>query len=409
MSNDVDKAVEQHPEAEAGTALVPQEADNDDLVVTERVVETSEEDNSSEEEHKNKNETEQDTSSHTFPERLAMRMASRPCTHLLVSLVLSIALSAIGLIVGDFSVAVDNAGWQSRGTLIADRQTQLMLTQFNVDKLFYGDESDWEDLMKNVQPGWESSGDDNFDRRRLMMLQEQVVSKQPPQTSIRVPPLQWTPALQRQLQDQAAIDLPGCDVSWYENYDQSYHLWPIWKTKRVEASALNPDLILELCESEQETQRILEQEGLCFGCDADDTCLPPFGLVLYARLQVGDTGLQLSCKELKDAWAPYEATTQAQWQDCVAAIKANYTDDDPTLPSTCPFGFTTDLVQYDYDETELVLYTSSIFPTREEDIDALYDHVDDFGKGNKNTIEGAYDTKGEHFSIIFTDGAVARE
>ena len=403
MDHDVDKAVEQHPEA--GTAFVA-EADDKDLVATERVVETSEEDNSSSEVEQHKhNENESSTTSHTFPERLAMRMANQPCTHLLVSLMLSIALSAIGLIVGDFSVAVDNAGWQSRGTLIADRQTQLMLTQFNVETLFYGDESDWNDLIQNVQPGWESSGDDNFDRRRLM-LEEQVVSKQ---SQTRVPPLQWTPTLQRQLQERAAIDLPGCDVSWYEDYDQSYHLWPIWKTKRVEASALNPDLILELCESEQETQRVLEQAGLCFGCSDGTSCLPPFGLVLYARLQVGDTGLQLSCSELKDAWAPYEAQTQAQWQDCVAAIKANYTDDDPTLPSTCPFGFTTDLVQYDYDENELVLYTSSIFPTREDDIDALYDHVDDFGKGNQKTIEGAYDTKGEHFSIIFTDGAVARE
>ena len=47
-----------------------------------------------------------------------------------------------------------------RGTSIADKSTQLYLVEFNQDYLFNGGDEAWEDLIENVQPGWE---DDSFD------------------------------------------------------------------------------------------------------------------------------------------------------------------------------------------------------------------------------------------------------
>jgi hypothetical protein len=400
-----------------GVVVKDSEDKDDKELAVERTETVGPETDSSERSSNQQEEKQTGEHLNSLPERMAKRMARTPCAHLLVSMVLAIGLSAIGLIVGGFSVAVDNAGWQSRGTLIANRQTQLMLTQFNMERLFYGDESDWEDLIENVQPGWESGEEDTWDRRLLEQLDPHTTWRSSTSTTFlspitgekhsmqRADPLQMTPDLKRKLQQVVADDqLPGCSISWYDDYSADYHLWPIWKTRIADTTALSPDIIFDLCESEQETQRILEERELCFGCE--DGCLPPFGLVFYARLTVPD-GMKLTCAELRNAWGPYEDETREDWTRCVTEIKANYTEG-ANLPLSCPFGFTTDLVQYDFDESELVMYTSSIFPTREDDVDALYDISDKFSKGT-DAIEGAYDTRGEDFSIIFTDSAVARE
>jgi hypothetical protein len=87
----------------------------------------------------------------SFFERRAIGMANRPCLHLLTALGMAIALSAFGIIVGEFSIAAENGGWESRGTLIADRQSQVLLIDSNRDKLFYGDSDVWDDLQNNIQ------------------------------------------------------------------------------------------------------------------------------------------------------------------------------------------------------------------------------------------------------------------
>jgi hypothetical protein len=88
-------------------------------------------------------------------------MANRPCLHLLTALVVAITLSVIGLIVGDFTIAVENAGWESRSTRIADRQAQVILVDSNRDELFSGNPAIWDGLQNNIQERFSE------DRRRL--------------------------------------------------------------------------------------------------------------------------------------------------------------------------------------------------------------------------------------------------
>ena len=350
-----------------------------------------------------------------FFERQAKRMARNPCVHLWVTLVISITLSAIALIVGNFSVTVDNAGWNSRGTLIADRHAQLMLTEYNQDYLFYGGEDAWVDMITTVRPGWETDDDsprrlasapfkDTMDDSWKAMLTptSELMNFQQRNLPVQMP--SW---MERRLQEDSLL-LEGCDTSFYNanRLIEENHLWPIWKTKKEGLSALNSQLINDLCVAETNTQRVLEENDLCFGCD--EGCLPPYGIVFYARLTVPD-GMQMDCEELRQAWEPYEAAAQEQWLVCVADVKASY---DPTgdeeLPESCPFGFHPVLVQDDFGDTELVIYTSSIFATDETHVDEMYEKVDSFDKGS-DLIEGAYDTQYEDFSIFFTDEAVARD
>jgi hypothetical protein len=351
-----------------------------------------------------------------FFERQAKRMARNPCVHLWVSLVISIALSVIGLIVGNFSVSVDNAGWNSRGTLISDRHAQLMLTQYNQEYLFYGGEDAWVDMITTVRPGWETDDDDSSRRLASAPFKDAMdgswKAMLTPTSEFmnfqqRKLPVQMTSWMERRLQEDSLL-MEGCDTSFYSasRLLEETHLWPIWKTKKDGLSAFDAKLINDLCVAETNTQRVLEENDLCFGCD--EGCLPPYGIVFYARLTVPD-GMQMDCEELSQAWEPYEAAAQEQWLACVADVKASY---DPTgdeeLPESCPFGFHPVLVQGDFGETELVMYTSSIFATDETHVDEMYEKVDSFDKGS-DLIEGAYDTQFENFSDLFRDDAVTRD
>jgi hypothetical protein len=340
-----------------------------------------------------------------FWHRQAKRTARSAWVHLGVSMVVSVLLSGIAVALGGFEAAVDNAGWQSRGTLIADRQTQLMMTDYYQEYLFSGGPDAWTDLQKNVQPGWETSGISNdFSRRLSISSVNHPVSGQGEPGNARRLPFRMDPRLL-----QESEYLQGCDVSWYTNWtalEKETHLWPIWKTKNSKDTILDPELMHDLCVSEESSQAVLEKEGLCFGCE--DGCLPPYSVVLYARLTITD-GFTMSCKELSEEWTQYQAETEDLWTQCVEDIKATH---DPTgenaVPESCPVGFSPGLVEENFDETAWMTYSSSIFATTEEDVEELYDIVDQFHRGTEK-IYGAYDTQNEDFNVFFTETAVGRD
>jgi hypothetical protein len=47
----------------------------------------------------------------TWMEAYSVRVANRPCTFFWLSLIFSLGLGIFGVVVGEFSVAVDNDGW----------------------------------------------------------------------------------------------------------------------------------------------------------------------------------------------------------------------------------------------------------------------------------------------------------
>jgi Patched family len=101
---------------------------------------------------------------YSLAQRYAISIANRPCTHFFTSLILSIVIGILGMWLGEFEVSVDNAGWNSRGTLISDRHTQVVLVHQNRFDLWSSATRDnglnvWDDLTRNIQPGWESDDD----------------------------------------------------------------------------------------------------------------------------------------------------------------------------------------------------------------------------------------------------------
>ncbi|CAB9514430.1 dispatched homolog 1 [Seminavis robusta] len=364
----------------------------------------------------NENTAEEPPQVYNFWQRQAMRMARWRKTHFWVAFAISLGLSYVGFAHGDFSVTTEGGGWSSRGTLIADRQTQLMMVTEHEDVLFWGGDAAWEELINVVQPGWEETEDS--DGRRL--TESETININSIVTSTHnyrqaFPMISTDNALMdflaRRLQEDTSGVLDGCDTAWYTDgrLTNDTRLWPVWKVTTPTNSALHPEILRELCEAEEETQRLLEEKGLCFGCEesASRKCLPPHGLPLYARMIVPD-GLSLDCQELANAWMPYQAETEADWKVCVEYIEANPSGSEADYAQYCNQYFYTSLLDEFFDSTGYVEYTSSIFATDDEMVDELYKLVDSFSKGGER-IEGAYDTQYEDFVGLLADGAVGMD
>ena len=379
---------------------------------------------------------------YNFVQREAMRVARNPCTYFWISFLSSLALGVIGMIAGNFDVAADNNGWNSRGTKIADRETQMhMVREFGQE--LYGDTTDevWLDLINNVQDGWETDDDD--ERRRLMVPVNPDGMSWDNMDS-------WGHRLLAgmQLQPLKALDdahhaagytarnlnrrratlpvlsdhqirllsvlnstegtlLEGCDTSWYTSetlYDDT-HLWPVWRTSKSTTSFFDSDLLEELCLEEQTTQSYLEQQNLCQKCQDSDRCLQPYSTVFYARLTV-EVGMSMSCQELATAWTNegQDEAHKNSLDECVADLLANYNvdRDGSTLPDSCPFGFFPTILDEFYPSTERAEYSSTIFATPEGVEEDLYDGVDNYPRG-KGQISGAYDTQYEDFVNLSLD------
>lgn len=174
------------------------------------------------------------------------------------------------------------------------------------------------------------------------------------------------------------------------------HLWPIWRTKGDSTSALDPQVIRDLCVAEETTQSALVVDGLCYGC-GQGRCLPPYSLVFFARLTVQDYGFNLTCDELSSTFSTYVSALEVKLQSCADDLKLSYKVGD-SLPDSCPLGFSPTLVDEKFGtDNSVIRYTSSVFASS-NDTEALYDKASEFDRaGWSSVVEGAYDTQYENF------------
>lgn len=371
-------------------------------------------------------------------ERQAVRVANRPCTYFWVSLIISLILSVIGMWVGEFEISVDGNGWLSRGTQISDRHSQFLLVHLNRDELVTDYTGVvWEDLINNVQPGWESDDDEvEYDRRLAVTtgpasekatLGEILDGSHPldiqkvmdlgwelrDQTERRLPfPL--SPDFKRKLQSASeTVLLSGCDTTWYENQMLAdSRLWPIWRPKDLSEpkALLSEDVLKDLCLSEEITQQALIDNDLCYGC-SDGGCLPPYSIVLFARLTV-QGGTELACEQLGEAWVEYNNENQDFEQEliqCAEDLESSFLDDGD-MPDSCPAHFSPIMIDELFSTSGDVTYTSSVFATKSTtaDIETMYDAEGAYSRGTP-LIEGVYDTQDEDFGNLYAESALGRD
>jgi hypothetical protein len=387
------------------------------------------------------------TNRYTVFERCARLLAKYPRTFLFASLAVATTLSAIGLIVGDFKVEVDNKGWRSRGTLIADREMQVDLMNLNRKKLFEDtDGSHWEYLKNTLSRGYVDleERDEVYDRKLLYQGESRKVplsrngSRRMNRGLKDFDPFQSAKDNIRNLlssrklsnqhssvQSNPILDNSRflaledtCDTSWYSNYEEVLeedNTLAIWKVQpgldSTTTSILDKEVMEQICEAEVNTLSIMKEANVCKKC-SDGNCLPPHSLVLLLRNKLNDH--QSTCRELMNAYtSQVQADFTNQLYNCTNEYVENF--DSSTLTpgnsTSCPDGFMPNLVDFFFgkDGNTRLLYTSSYFHTYEADVNAVYKIYRKFDGADGRIVRGVYDTVEESFNQIYVDELVVSD
>lgn len=379
----------------------------------------------------------------TFLGRTARTTARNPWKCLFGALVGATTLSIIGIVVGGFSIEVDNKGWRSRGTPVSDSEMQAEVLNLNRQKLFEDkDGSFWQDLEDNTSEGYVDleERDDSYERK-LMGMKEHNDRKNG--ITSRFDPLQSAKDSFRKLMSKRTIQRSNqkerdtsnkfrnlalsdtCDVSWYDDYgsilgdDNVFAVWkvqPALDADLTTLSALDKQVMSQICVAEMNTLKIMQDAKACKTC-SDGKCLPPLSLILLLRNKLNDH--ESSCEGLMDA---YTSEVQEAFTSELVICTNEYVDNfDTTSLSpgdtlSCPANFQPSLVDYYFGQegNTKLRTTSSYFNTyvntslegnakREAD---LYDVFRDFDGADGTTVKGVYDTTYEAFNIIYVDALV---
>jgi len=311
------------------------------------------------------------------------RFISRnPWIHLVVSFIASLAISALGYILAGLP-RLDNTGWLSRGTLIADRTTQMHILRNNLENLKQSrNEKYWKTLTETPQ--------DNLLPNARRLVENDSTSK--PRNPDRRYLQSWD----------------GCQV-YYEprTVDRNYYLTSMWKVEDG-MSALDKAVVKDICRAEENTLYVLNRKNLCQKCGGQ--CLPPLSIVFYARIHVEDYNFKLSCEDLADRWESKSLNVTSELSKCVDELKEIYSPELIEMPRRCQeaFFFWPTLVDGDFGAGQTsVSYTSSTFLTNGRNTNALYKLVDEYDRAeDSEVVQGAYDTKWNTFADTFAETAL---
>jgi hypothetical protein len=301
---------------------------------------------------------------------------------LIFTLVFATVLSAIGVIVGDFKIEVDNKGWRSRGTLIANREMQSdLLTRYQSALFEDSDGTLWNEMQTVIQKGYVDFADRIENARRLT-----------------------------------------CDTSWYSSVDlfKRDNLFAVWKAQpsqeMASMSILDREVLSDICDAEAVTLAMLEENGACSSCD-NDKCLPPHSLILLLRGSgLIDGSEDMNCLELMSA---YTSSVQSEFTtalvNCTNSVRLSFdpatSTYDPSVLQSCPVGFRTSLVDNSFgiNGNEMLRYTSSYFHTSAVDFEKIYKIWKDdlFDEGSDpSVVSGVYDTVYENINEKYVDELV---
>lgn len=358
------------------------------------------------------------------------------------ALVVATVLSVVGVQLGGFSIEVDNKGWRSRGTLIADREMQAEVVNINRQALFEDkDGSVWEKLLTTTTEGYVDLEErEEIYTRKLMGFADRQAERKNGIMD-RFDPLQNVKKNFRKLMSkrtQQASTLDGrdssnkfrslaledtCDVSWYDDYGSvlfANNVFAVWKVQpeleTATLSAFDKEVMSQICAAEVKTLKVMEDAKVCKTC-TDGKCLPPLSLILLLRQKLNDH--DSSCVDLMNA---YTSDVQAEFTSelftCTNEYTANFDSASLTPGDTpsCPKGFQMSVVDYFFgtEGNDKLRYTSSFFYTsvqgnteaREKRTNELYDVYLDFDGTDGSVVEGVYDTVYESFNTIYVDALV---
>ena len=327
---------------------------------------------------------------------------------------LSFDLTSHKYIIWQLLLTVSNAGWWSRGTLIANRATQETIVAQNRQDLFYDTTGEvWAELQTNVQPNWQGTRDE-AEEDETEEIDESTL------TSV-------------------------CSGEWYGSLDmlrgKEKNLNVVWRTKDAESkipnmSLLDADSLYEQCVAEENTLSSLESTDSCYKCGGEDTgkCIDAYSLVLMARLHLVDNDSSqfqhstpsdaLPCDTLRSSWtSDVQEQFTTSLKACVnlsiimSSDNANMTETiiDSKLSCPFPFKFLTTMVDESFATSDppIVRYSSSYYATKnsKSNVEGMYNANEnsEFDKADGNPLSGVYDTTDEDFYDYYSDSIVGRD
>lgn len=330
----------------------------------------------------------------TISQKTARLIARRPIPFLSGAILVTILFSFIGLYFGKFSVAVDNEGWRSRGTLIANREMQNeVLMKMKRDLFEDTDGSVWYDVENNVIEGFQlldnrddandGNGDEDGDSR--IRKTRQVLAG-------------------------------DCDVEkYYGNIlGKAKNLFAMYKTdsrsETTTSSILDPDVLFEICEAEATTHEKLEDNGVCGGCTSSNECLPPYSLILVLKEYLNEDW-ELPCSELKEKYTKeVQQSFTNDLVECTQEILENFDLTTRSYGETtkCPVLFQPSMVDTEFgvNGNSLLRHSSSYFVTYEIKKQDLYDVRSQFAYTDDTIVTTAYDTLSEDHNTIYVDSVL---
>lgn len=340
--------------------------------------------------------------------------ARKPWKILTINVILVIIISVIAIEIGDFKVQVDNKGWRSRGTLVADREMQVDIMNQNLEKLFQDtDGSVWNRLKTELQMGYVDleERDENYERKRKLLGFDLTNKVQQDFTQLA----NFRGSVQGvQGREYRFLENQGeCDMQWYsdtEAIQSEENLYALWQIQSDSMSILDADAIKQICEAEVNTLQVLKDANLCEKC-SDGTCMQPLSLVLVLRARFDLH--EASCDDLIAAYttAEQEAFTE-ELVTCTDDYKRLFDSESktPGNVTTCPYGYMPNLVDYSFGVgSNRLSYSSSYFRTENFEDEDLYRVYLDFDGTNGNIVEGVYDTTSEAFNTIYVDQLVVSD
>jgi 5-methyltetrahydrofolate--homocysteine methyltransferase len=315
--------------------------------------------------------------------RVAVFIARNPRTIIFSTLGVSLILCMIDVLYGNINVDMENRGWKSRGTNISERGMQSsVFKKYRIDLFNDEDGELWDYVTTTTLDGYTDIG--------LAAPIDTEIKIQSNTTSNETIPSQ-------------------CDPSWYTS------TWPgpglkgdnmnaIWKPVAGK-SALDPEVIFEICEMEQAIVDILSrQSNLCDPCNGGK-CLNPSSLISLIRNFTNQDDMEMGCEELVNIYKNIQPSFNSALQRCVEDFRANF---DPNSPdgaeniTQCSPHFRPFMVDYEFlvfDNFDVV-YTASSFPIpgeRSEKESLLFELRDLFPRTDSSILTGRYEMNLEVF------------
>ena len=203
----------------------------------------------------------------------------------------------------------------------------------------------------------------------------------------------------------------GCDAeSYYTTMLAKDNLFATYKTEASKEtstkSILERDVLLQICQAESKTHEVLQEKGLCGGCDDNYKCLPPHSLILVLRMYLN--AMDSTCSELMDKYTEdIQVDFTETLEECVNEIYENYdsTTQSYGVTTKCPDLFQVNLVDKEFAKNgnTFLRYSSSYFITHEVDEQDLYDARPLYGSTDESIVTSLYDTLTEAQTEIYSE------